>query len=150
MASCYSCAQATQLAELPLRDRMYVADGWRVAHAIQCALPGWLVVVPSQHITSIAELTSAQASSLGPLLVRLSKALIEVTGCSKTYIAMFAEAEGFQHLHIHVIPREPDMPEDLRGPKVFSYLHRPESEWVTADEMNAIAARLEPRLRTDT
>lgn len=147
MASCYSCVQASRLAELPLHERLYIGNGWRVAHAIHCALPGWMVIVPDQHLMSFVELTTAQASAMGPLIVRLSKALTEVTGCSKTYVAMFAEAEGFEHLHIHVIPRAPDLPAELRGPRVFAYLHRPESEWVSPDQMDAIAARLQPWLR---
>lgn len=147
VASCYSCVQTSRLAELPFHERLYVGDGWRVSHAIRCALPGWLVIVPDQHVTSFVELTAAQASAMGPLIVRLSRALTEITGCSKTYVAMFAEAEGFQHLHLHVIPRAPGLAEELRGPRVFAYLHRPEREWVSADQMDGIAARLQPWLR---
>lgn len=28
-------------------------------------------------------------------------------GSSKTYVALFAEAEGFAHVHFHVVPRSP-------------------------------------------
>jgi diadenosine tetraphosphate (Ap4A) HIT family hydrolase len=36
---------------------------------------------------------------------------------------LFAEAEGFAHLHAHVVPRMPDQPVDRRGPAVFGYLN---------------------------
>ncbi|MEZ5183214.1 MAG: hypothetical protein R2702_15290 [Acidimicrobiales bacterium] len=36
---------------------------------------------------------------------------------------LFAEAEGFEHLHLHVVPRLADHPEDRRGPMVFAFMH---------------------------
>jgi diadenosine tetraphosphate (Ap4A) HIT family hydrolase len=113
-----------------------------VAHAIGCALPGWVVVVPARHVLSLAELTPEEAAGLGPLLTAVSRAVVEVTGCAKVYLALFAEREEFQHLHVHLIPRQPDLAGDLRGPRVFDYLRRPESEWVTAAEMDRIGAAL--------
>lgn len=34
---------------------------------------------------------------------------------------LFAEADGFAHLHVHLVPRMPDQPDDRRGPDVFGY-----------------------------
>jgi hypothetical protein len=45
-----------------------------------------------------------------------------VTGCEKTYVALFAEAEGFRHVHFHVTPRHADLDRGLRGPRVFGLL----------------------------
>ena len=98
----------------------------------------------------MVELSHEQTKSLGPLLVAVSKALTRVTGCTKTYVAIFAEAEGFQHLHIHVIPRASDLSDDLKGPKIFDYLHRAENEWVSAADMDALAARLKAELDRET
>jgi len=95
---------------------------WRVAHAFGTSLPGWLVVLPRRHVIALDELTPGESADLGPLLTALTSALREVTGCSKTYIALFAEAEGFEHLHFHVIPRQPGLAADLRGPGVFGLL----------------------------
>lgn len=49
----------------------------------------------------------------------MSKALDQVTGCVKTYLMQFSEAEGYSHLHLHLVPRMPDHPEHARGPSVF-------------------------------
>jgi diadenosine tetraphosphate (Ap4A) HIT family hydrolase len=117
-----------------------------VAHAIRCALPGWVVVLPARHVLSLAELTPEEAEPLGPLLTAVSRAVVEVMGCQKVYLALFAEAEAFRHLHIHVIPRQADLADSLRGPRVFDYLKRPESEWVTAAEMDRIGSELASRL----
>ena len=33
---------------------------------------------------------------------------------------LFAEAEGFGHLHVHVVPRMPDFESEALGPRVFA------------------------------
>jgi mannose-6-phosphate isomerase len=39
-----------------------------------------------------------------------------VTGCAKTYVMLFAEAQGFRSPHLHVVPRSGDLPGNYRGP----------------------------------
>ena len=92
--------------------------GGRVAHAFGTSLPGWLVVVPRRHVIALDELTAGEAADLGPLLRALTAAMRGVLGCSKTYVALFTEAEAFEHVHFHVVPRSPDMDPALRGPRV--------------------------------
>lgn len=142
VGSCYSCAQEDQFDSLPMWQRIVVDDHWRVAHAIGTALPGWLVLVPRRHLTTIADLSDAEAAGLGTWQVRLSRALRAVTGCRKTYVAQFAEAEGFSHVHFHVIPRMADLPPEHRGPKVFALLGVPESQRVDSDRMDELATAL--------
>jgi len=91
-------------------------------------LPGWLVVVPTRHVTSLAELSASEAGELGPLLRDVTRALEQAVGCTKMYVALFAEAEGFGHVHFHVIPRMRDQEEALRGPGVFRLLGASEEE----------------------
>ena len=81
-----------------------MGPGWRVAHAFGTSLPGWLVVVPRRHVIALDELTAGEAADLGPLLRALTAAMRAVLGCGKTYVALFAEAEGFEHVHFHVVP----------------------------------------------
>ncbi|MBL7500861.1 HIT family protein [Frankia sp. CNm7] len=146
---CYSCAQnGADPATLPPRERILVADGWRVAHALTAAMPGWLVVVSRRHILSLADLTPAEAAELGVVTWRLSNALAAALGCQKTYVACFCEATGFEHLHIHVIPRAPDLPPDERGPAVFTHLQRPAHHRVPTAEMDRLAGLLARHLPT--
>jgi diadenosine tetraphosphate (Ap4A) HIT family hydrolase len=73
-------------------------------------------------------------------------ALESVTGCVKTYLMQFSEAEGFSHLHLHLVPRMADQPESARGPRVFTYLGADEHRRVAEAERDAIALRLRAAL----
>jgi diadenosine tetraphosphate (Ap4A) HIT family hydrolase len=141
---CYSCRQEALGEATPPRERILMTPGWRVAHCTGCALEGWLVVLPRRHLATIAELTAEEAAELGPLLHGTSRALTGVLRCEKTYVMQFSEAEGFHHLHFHVVPRPIDMPAEHRGPNVFGYLRRPEEDWVDParqDELGELIAR---------
>src|SRR5947209_9255974 len=118
VSGCYACQQDVA-GDLP--DRVWVDDRWRVVHAFDSALPGWLVVLPRRHVHGVHQLGAEEAAGLGELLRAVSTALVEVTGCVKTYVMLFAEAEGFEHLHVHVVPRHADLADEHRGPRVFAY-----------------------------
>ena len=51
----------------------------------------------------------------------------------------FSEAEGFSHLHVHLVPRMPDLPRALRGRSVFGYLEDDEERWLPEAERDAVA-----------
>jgi diadenosine tetraphosphate (Ap4A) HIT family hydrolase len=117
-----------------------------VAHDFKTTVPGWLVLLPRRHVTAVHDLTDAEASALGVWQVELSRALRKVTGCLKTYVVQFAEAEGFAHVHFHIVPRMPDLPPEHRGPAVFGLLRRPMHERVTADHADRMARSLRAQL----
>jgi diadenosine tetraphosphate (Ap4A) HIT family hydrolase len=138
---CYSCTVESS-GELPPWQRIVVTDHWRVTHAFDTSLPGWLVAAPRPHTLSLAELGPEAAAELGPLLTDLSRALEQVTGCRKTYFMQFSEAEGYAHLHIHVVPRMADQPETERGARVFARLGVPEAEQVPEADRDRLAGQM--------
>ncbi|PWJ25180.1 diadenosine tetraphosphate (Ap4A) HIT family hydrolase [Branchiibius hedensis] len=140
-ASCYPCRHEA-LESLPPRENVVSTAHWRAAHAFNSTLPGWLVLVPRTHVMSFADLPAAAADELGGLIRGLSVALREVTGCVKTYVMQFAEAEGFGHLHIHLVPRAADLPDELKGPRVFGYLTDDTSRWLPDEALDEIAAQV--------
>ena len=144
-SECFTCA-AEKRPVLSPRERVYLGPRWRVAHAFGTALPGWLVVVPRRHVVALDELTAAEAADLGPLLREVTSALRQVTGCEKTYVALFAEAEGFSHVHFHVIPRHSDLDPQQRGPRVFELMGGDPARTVPDAEMDQIAARIAAEL----
>lgn len=145
---CYTCEATAQVAELGPSNSIWLTSDWRIAHSFNSALLGWLVVVPRGHVESIHELTATEASQLGEFLRTSSTALVKVLDCQKTYVAMFAEAPGFNHVHFHVIPRSSDLSPDHRGSDIFHYLKRPEAEWVPLPERDLLALQLRETLTT--
>jgi diadenosine tetraphosphate (Ap4A) HIT family hydrolase len=73
LPGCFACEQ-DQRTDLPPRERVSVTEHWRVAHAFDSALSGWLVVLPRRHVEAIAKLQREEAAELGPLLTDLSRA----------------------------------------------------------------------------
>ena len=142
MSDCYVCSMNDRIGGLPAREQIIVDRGWRVAHAFDSALPGWLVLVPTRHVSGLHELTSDEAIVMGDLLVRLSKALREVVGCDKTYTMLVAEMHGFGHVHFHVVPRMSNFAPDEIGPQVFTFVGRPPGERLSDDDQDAISIRI--------
>ncbi len=60
----------------------------------------------------------------------------------------FSEAEGFSHLHLHLVPRLPDHPEDVRGPRVFAYMTDDQTQWLPVMECDTIALSIRAALGT--
>jgi diadenosine tetraphosphate (Ap4A) HIT family hydrolase len=143
---CLACTNNEQFDDLPPRERIAADEHWRVAHAFNTTLPGWLVLLPRRHVTSIADLSNAEAAPLGTWQVLLSRALHAVTGCAKTYIMQFGEHEGFGHVHFHVVPRMPDMSDDHRGPAVFRYLVQAPGQGIDEKQRDSLAVTLQTHL----
>lgn len=142
MTTCMTCHLTAIRHQQPLCERIYETEGWRVVHAFNTSLPGWLVVIAKRHAESFAELTDAEADEFGPFLRRVSRALQEVTGAVKTYTVLFAEHPEHPHVHFHVVPRAADMPEADRSTRVFNYLGVPEADIVPLRRRNALAEQL--------
>lgn len=149
---CHTCQliAARDAGDVPPWDSIHRTPHWDVVHAFNTSLPGWLVLVARRHVASIDELTDEEAAELGVLLRRASVALREITGCVKTYVMQFAEAEGHGHVHFHIVPRMADQPKERRSTKIFGYLGVPEEERVAEEQMNEIAAVVGRYLATGT
>lgn len=128
--------------EAPLWDSIYRTDHWDLVHAYNTSLPGWLVLVARRHVAAVDELNNSEAVELGVLLWRASAALREITGCAKTYVMQFAEAEGHAHVHFHIVPRMADQPADRRSGKIFGYLGVAEDDRLSDATMNEIAVQV--------
>jgi diadenosine tetraphosphate (Ap4A) HIT family hydrolase len=112
-------------------------------------LPGWLVVLPTRHVKALHELRGDEAAQLGEVLYRASDALQEVVGCEKSYFVFFAEADGFEHLHVHVIPRMAWFTPKERGPGVFTMLGVSPEDEVSEQDRDDLARRLRVALELE-
>ncbi|MGO9559345.1 MAG: HIT family protein [Acidimicrobiales bacterium] len=145
-ADCYACRQAAAGESAERRERIFVTDQWRLVHSFNSSLEGWLVLLPRRHVTAIVELQEAEAGELGPLLLRSSQALRAELGCAKTYVMQFSEAEGYAHLHFHVVARPAELPAEHRGPGIFHYLRQPPEDWVSAERQDQLAVSIRRRM----
>jgi len=93
------------------------------------------VIVLRRHAEALHELSRAEGEELGLLQWAVSKSLATTTSCLKEYAVFFAEAPGFQHVHVHMVPRSSELPQDLRGGRVFAFLQAPESEVVPKEHI---------------
>ncbi len=98
---------------------------------------------------SLDELSVEEIAGLGPLLRSLTTALRSVTGCTKTYVALFAEAEGYGHVHFHVVPRMETFTAEQRGPRSLNaFLGAAPDEAVPEAEMDRIALEIQKAMPT--
>lgn len=148
MTECKTCELVARrdAGDAPLWDRILRTPGWDIVHAFGTALEGWTVLVVRRHITAVADLNDAEAMELGPLIRDVSRAIQAVIGCEKTYVVQFAEHPQHPHVHVHVIPRARDLPDDQRGPRVFGLLGVSDELSVPEDRMDEIAQQLERHL----
>src|SRR5262245_5523438 len=144
MAECRTCElqERRDRGDAPDWDAIVRTEAWDVVHCDGTSLFAWTVLVLRGHVAAVADLTEDEAAALGPLVRDVSRALHEICGCEKTYVVQFAEHPLHRHVHVHVIPRSPDLEDDRRGPGIFSFLGVPEAERVGEDDMNAFAAAL--------
>ena len=144
---CQTCAIGEAEAHTP-RGSIVTTTHWRAVHAFNTSLPGWLVLVAREHVTALDALDAEGHAELGTLLGQLSQALRTLTGCETTYVMQFSETPGHHHLHVHLVPRMPDQPEDRRGTKVFGYVDVPEDQQIPAGERDRIGLAIRSTLAT--
>ena len=148
MDGCRTCELLARrdAGEAPLWDSVVRTPHWDVVHCNDTSLKGWTVLVLRRHVAAVADLGDDEVGTLGPLTRDVSRALHEILGCEKTYLVQFAESPLHRHVHVHVIPRRPNLPEEERGPRVFQHLGVADEARVSEAEMNEFATQLRQRL----
>ena len=142
---CYSCLAAAGKRRISPGPVIYEGSYWKIEHAYPTSLVGWLVLVLKRHAEALHELSAAECAEMGELLGRTARALRDETDCEKEYAACFAEAEHFQHVHVHVVPRQAGLPHELRGPRSFAQLNPAPGEAATPEAVSAFSERLRVR-----
>ena len=78
------------------------SDSWLVEHCIGPLGLGTLIVKPERHVTSVADLTRAEAAELGPILRRASQVAQELVQAEQVYNCLWSHADGMP-VHIHYV-----------------------------------------------
>jgi diadenosine tetraphosphate (Ap4A) HIT family hydrolase len=145
---CKTCERVRRrdVGRSPPWDAIYRSVRWDVVHADRTTVEGWTVLVVRRHITAVADLTDGEAFELGRLIRDVSLGIQAIVHCNKTYVAQFAEHPQHPHVHVHLIPRCPSLPEHLQGPEVFRLIGVPQDASVPEGAMNEFAMRLRGQL----
>lgn len=142
---CPICEKLAVLDTLPASENVWLTEHWSVVHAFNTSLEGWLVLNSRTHALSYADLSDGAVAQLGLVQKRTTQALQAVVGAERAYVVSFSEqgAHGdYRHLHVHVIPRMPDQPQEYKGPGVFGYLGVSTEQAVSQERRNELAHQL--------
>lgn len=74
---------------------------------------GYLMVEPRRHVAGLGQLTDDEAARIGMVTNRLAAALRDGEGAEHVYSFVFGDR--VPHLHVHLAPRYPGTPPELRG-----------------------------------
>lgn len=147
--SCYSCEALRGERHISPGQRIFEGKWWVVEHAWPTSVVGWVVLVLRRHAGALHELAADELTEMGTLLARVVRALHAETDCAKEYLACFAEAEHFQHVHLHVVPRATGLPQELQGPRIFALLNPADGSQASVADVQAFCGRLAAAMDAD-
>ena len=122
MVDCLSCKSNSGQLRISPGCTIYEGSYWLVEHAYPCGLLGWLVIVLKRHCEKLHELTKEEWDELSMLQYGAVNVLNKLLDTQKEYSCCFAEGEGFNHVHFHIVPKTKDFNEHYKGGRVFYYL----------------------------
>lgn len=132
---CLAC-DVTARRVVPPGGTILDEGGWLLEHAISPApLKGWLILKPKRHVEHLAALNPDEAQALGPLIERVSSAMMNVLEPERVYLCSFGEV--VRHVHFYFVPRYSTMPPS--GPSILVQMGS-DSPWACDDEAAADAA----------
>ncbi len=141
--TCWSCLANAGIKRVSPGVTIYEGKYWLVEHAYPTKLRGWLVLVLKEHKASLHELTPEEFAEMGTLIRRTVQLVHQRFDCAKEYVMILAEAEHFHHVHVHIVPRAEDLPESLRGPRIFALLgEKVRAEAIPPTEIAALCEEL--------
>jgi diadenosine tetraphosphate (Ap4A) HIT family hydrolase len=145
---CLSCLSLKGIQRISPGPFIYEGNYWVVDHAYPTSLKGWLVIVTWRHVEALHDLTHEEFKELADIQYRLAKVLGSSSTIEKEYMMCFAEAERFHHIHIHFVAKPRDLPQEAKGPRIFSCLNVDQQSAVSPDEIKRLSEELKEALST--
>jgi diadenosine tetraphosphate (Ap4A) HIT family hydrolase len=137
-SGCLAC-DVTSRRITPPGGKIYEEGGWLLEHAISpVPLKGFLILKPKRHVEHLAALNQDEALTLGPLIEKVSNAMMKALQPERVYLCSFGEV--VKHVHLYFVPRYASMPPG--GPDILSRMGSRKSPWTCDDETAADAASL--------
>jgi diadenosine tetraphosphate (Ap4A) HIT family hydrolase len=101
-------------------------------------------------VEALHDLTHEEFRELADIQYRLAQIMQAQASIEKEYMMCFAEAEHFQHVHIHFVAKPKDLPQEAKGPRIFAYLNVDPHAAVSPQEIKALSEELKVALSTST
>ncbi len=146
---CQSCLSNQGIRRISPGEPILIGRYWRVEHAYPCGLLGWLVVVLNRHCEELHSLTADEWTELSGIQSAAARILHAQLGARKEYTCCFAEAEGFHHIHFHVIPKALEFNEEKSGVRSFEYLKVEEAMAIDKERIRRVCALLKEEFRKE-
>ncbi len=109
--------------------------------------PGHTLLVPREHVTTLAELPECLVAPLFSIARLLARAVEEGMGAEGSFVALNNRvSQSIPHLHVHIVPRRKH--DGLKG--FFWPRHPYESEAAAVEAQQAIRAVVEHLLHAQT
>jgi histidine triad (HIT) family protein len=128
MPDCFFCDQQNGLRP-PVGGEIYGDEHVGVTHMLSRAEPtylGYLAVQTRRHVHHWADLTDAEASTVGLVIARVSRAMEACLGADSTYVVYYAEV--VPHFHALVTARYPGTPEAYWRGNVYDWPNAPKGD----------------------
>jgi diadenosine tetraphosphate (Ap4A) HIT family hydrolase len=145
---CLTCLNLSGERRISPGPYIYKGQYWVVDHAYPTTHLGWLVILPKRHIEALHELSKEEFQELADIQYRLTQVIHTNPSVQKEYLMCIAEGEGFAHVHFHVVPKPFDLPEHLRGPRIFALLMVDREQAIPAQELTAFCEEFTRKLET--
>jgi len=102
---CLACDVLAGRVEVP-GGTIVESEHWHADHCLGPFGVGAVVVKTKEHVESLWGLPDAAAAELGPLLRRVSGAIVDGLGAERAYLTMWVDKPPL-HVHLVVYPRWP-------------------------------------------
>ncbi|KAB2334712.1 HIT family protein [Cytobacillus depressus] len=106
---------------------------------------GHLMIDLKRHFPTLAELNPEEAKALGMMMAKVSKAVKETENAEHIYAVVSGNA--VPHLHMHLVARYPDTPEQYWGP--FAVYDSPNARMGDNSEVIELCNRIKTFLETN-
>jgi diadenosine tetraphosphate (Ap4A) HIT family hydrolase len=133
------CSICELKATTPDESVVYTDDLWTVLLVLD--VPGWFIVTANRHSDDwLWGMSESEASTLGPLIRRVSVAARADAAAERVHLQGFGEK--MRHLHFMLLGRAESTPADFRGPGMLTHA----AELADRDEAFRVGTRVRARL----
>jgi len=150
MSICHSCLSNSGEKRISPAQAIHEGAFWIVEHAYPSGLLGWMVIVLKRHCEKLHELEMDEWKELAEIEYKLIKTMHAAIESKKEYVACFAEMEGFQHIHFHIIPKTNSYDEAFKGTKAFQYLKPEHDACISAESIREFCKEMRARYLMST